>query len=116
MLKFSMSQPSPAEQKLLKSVLEPLLKDFEYWFSLSCDLLESERISFLSEEAQADLLERVKHNQQQVATAQLLFQATDGKTGIDMAVIAPWHHLASDCWQIAHRWRSLKNDGLPPTL
>jgi hypothetical protein len=109
-----MSQPSPAEQKILKSVLEPLLKDFEYWFSLSRNLLESERISFLSEEAQADLLERVKQSQQQVATAQLLFQATEGKTGIEMAVIVPWHHLATDCWQISHRWRSLKSGMIPP--
>lgn len=108
-----MSQPSSAEQKILKSVLEPLLKDFEYWFSLSRNLLESEKISFLLEEEQADLLEQVKANQQQVAAAQLLFQATDGKTGIDMAVIVPWHHLASDCWQISRRWRSLKEDTLP---
>ena len=111
-----MSEPSPVEQKLLKSVLEPLLTDFQDWFSLSHDLLESERISFLSQQAQADLLARVKQSQQQVATALILFQATAGKTGVDGAVVFAWHQLVADCWQVSHRWRSLKNKAQPPIL
>ena len=111
-----MSLPSPSEQKLLKSVLEPLLKDFQYWFSLSHDLLESERISFLSQQAQADLLARVQQSQQQVATALILFQVTEGKTGVDGAVVFAWHQLVAHCWQVSRRWRSLKNEKQPPIL
>ena len=101
-----MSQPLPSEQQLLKTLLEPLLEDFQYWFSRSRDLLESEKIAFLSDAEQADLLQRVRYGQQEVSTAQLLFRATDGKAGIDMAVLVPWHQLVAECWQVSRRWRS----------
>ncbi|HEY9668852.1 MAG TPA: DUF2605 family protein, partial [Coleofasciculaceae cyanobacterium] len=39
-----MSQSQPSEQELLKSVLQPLLEDFQYWFSRSRSLLETEDI------------------------------------------------------------------------
>ena len=103
-----MSQLPPSEKQLLKTFLEPLLEDFRYWFSRSRNLLESERITFLSEAEQADLLERIIHSQQQVSTAQMLFQATEGRAGIDMAVVMPWHQLVAECWQVSRYWRSLK--------
>ncbi|MFM7908402.1 MAG: DUF2605 domain-containing protein, partial [Microcystis sp.] len=71
----------PAENELLKTILEPLLEDFTYWFSRSRLLLESERLSFLSLEEQNDLLARVKNAQQEVATAHLLFKTTGGQVG-----------------------------------
>ena len=103
-----MSNSQPTEQELLKSVLEPLLDDFQYWFSRARTLLESENISFLSPDEQARLLERVKHSQQEVSTAQMLFKATGGRTGIDPAVLVPWHRLVAECWQVARGWRSVK--------
>jgi hypothetical protein len=45
-----------SEPGLLKSILEPLLEDFQYWFSRSRSLLETEKISFLSHPQQSDLL------------------------------------------------------------
>ena len=105
-------QPSyPTEKELLKTILEPLLEDFQHWFGRSRNLLESERISFLSDQKQADLLERVKESQKEVSTAQILFQATDGQAGVDMKVVLPWHKLVGECWDVAKKWRSLKNQG-----
>ena len=102
-----MHQSQPSEQELLKSVLQPLLEDFHYWFSRSRTLLESEDITFLSDQQQAELLRKVKEAQQEVSTAQMLFQATDGKVGIETATLLPWHQLVSECWQVAMRWRSI---------
>ncbi len=106
-----MSNSHPNKHELLKTILEPLLEDFQYWFSLSSTLLESERISFLSPQEQAELLRRVKHNQREVSTAQMLFQATGGQAGIDSAMLMPWHRLVAECWQVARRWRSLQGEG-----
>lgn len=101
-----MYQSEPSAQELLKTVLAPLLEDFLYWFSRSRSLLETENITFLSEEQQSDLLERVKHAQQEVSTAQILFRATSGQVGIDTATLVPWHQLVSECWQVGARWRA----------
>lgn len=104
-----MHQSQPSEQELLKSVLQPLLEDFQYWFSRSRSLLETEDIPFLSQEQQSDLLGRVQHAQQEVSTAQMLFKATDGQVGIETSTLVPWHRLVSECWQVAMRWRSTQS-------
>jgi predicted flavoprotein YhiN len=105
-----MSNSYPTEQELLKTILEPLLEDFQYWFSRARVLLESEKISFLSDEEQAKLLKKVQESQQEVRAAQALFKATDGQAGIDTATLVPWHQLVAQCWQVAMRWRSLKSN------
>jgi hypothetical protein len=104
-----MSHSQGTERELLKTILEPLLEDFQYWFSCSRTLLESEKISFFHPEEQGELLERVKRTQQEVSIAQMLFKVTDGQAGIDTAILIPWHRLMTECWQVAMRWRSLKN-------
>jgi hypothetical protein len=101
-----MPQSQPSEQELLKTVLQPLLEDFQYWFSRSRSLLETEDITFLSKDQQSDLLERVKKAQQEVIAAQMLFQATNGQVGVETATLVPWHRLVSECWQVGMRWRS----------
>ena len=100
-----MPHSNPTEQELLKTILEPLLEDFQYWFSRSRHLLETERISFLSLQEQAELLERVKTNQQEVQTAKILFQATGKQAGIDTRALVPWHKLVAECWQVSMKWR-----------
>ncbi|NES82750.1 MAG: DUF2605 domain-containing protein [Moorea sp. SIO2B7] len=102
-------QPSqPRDKELLKELLEPLLEDFQYWFSRSRSLLESEKLPFFSEEEQAELLQRVKNTQKEVSTAKMLFKATDSQVAIDTATVIPWHKLVTECWQVASKWRSLK--------
>jgi hypothetical protein len=101
-----MSQPQPSEQELLKAVLQPLLEDFQYWFSRSRTLLETEDIAFLSKEQQSDLLERVTLAQQEVSAAQMLFKATNGQVGVETATLIPWHRLLSECWQVGMQWRA----------
>lgn len=100
-----MSGSSTPEPDLLKTLLEPLLEDFQYWFERSQALLESQPISFLSDEQQADLLARVLQAQQEVQTAQLLLKATDGKVGVEAAVMVPWHSLVTECWRVSSRFR-----------
>ncbi|BAY74593.1 hypothetical protein NIES25_10070 [Nostoc linckia NIES-25] len=90
---------------LLKTVLEPLLDDFQYWFKRSRDLLETEKLSFMSNQEQSDLLLRVKQAQEELNTAKMLFSATEGQVGIDMATLMPWHQLVTECWNVAMRFR-----------
>ena len=104
-----MINPSLPEPELLKALLQPLLEDFQYWFGRSRSFLENERLSFLSNEQQSQLLERVKQAQQEVSTAQMLFKATGGQVGIDMATLMPWHQLVTECWKVAMRFRLDQN-------
>lgn len=100
-----MSVPTPPESEILKTVLEPLLEDFIGWFSRSRSLLESEPLDFLSERDRIDLLERVNAANQEVRAARMMFRATEGKAGIDPAILAPWHRLVLECWQVSARKR-----------
>ena len=104
-----MSTKQPTEKELLKTVLEPLLEDFQYWFERSRSLLESEQMSFLSAQQQAQLLERIIQSQQEVQTAQMLFKATGGTAGIDSKMLLPWHQLVAECWNVAQKYREFKN-------
>ncbi len=96
---------SNSESDLLKNLLEPLLDDFQYWFGRSRTLLETNEISFLGAEAQADLLARIRSAQQEVSAAQMLFKATSGQVGVDTKVMAPWHRLVHECWGVAAKFR-----------
>ncbi|MEM9539344.1 MAG: DUF2605 domain-containing protein [Cyanobacteria bacterium P01_E01_bin.42] len=100
-----MSVPPPPEGEILKAVLEPLLEDFLYWFSRSRSLLKSESLDWLSESDRLALLERVQTAEKEVRTARLLFQATEGKAGIDPATLIPWHRLVVECWQVSAKRR-----------
>lgn len=103
-----MSSKQPTEKELLKQVLEPLLDDFQYWFSRSLNLLESERMPFFSEDEQAELMEKIKTAQAEVSTAKMLFKATEGEAGIDSKMLLPWHNLVAQCWDIARAWRQYR--------
>ena len=96
------------DEKLLETVLCPLLEDFQYWFSRSQELLETENIHFLSPEEQASLLERVRQARQKVAVTEMMFRATGGKVGVAMEVLMPWHRLLVECWQVSMQFRSAR--------
>ena len=102
-----MTVPStpPEDANLLKSVLPPLLADFQHWFGRTIVMLESQTISFLTVAEQSDLLERVRLAQQQVSVSQALSSATDSQAGIEMPVIMGWHKLVHECWGVAIRYR-----------
>ena len=107
-----MSTEQPTEKELLKTVLEPLLEDFQYWFGRSQNLLESSQMPFFTVREQADLLARIVRAQQEVQTAKMLFEATDGLAGIDYKMLIPWHQLVAECWNVA---RKLREDKQTPT-
>lgn len=93
------------QTELLKTVLEPLLEDFKYWFARSHKLLETEQLTFMSHEEQYNLLLRVKQAQDELNVARMLFAATEGQVGIDMKTLMPWHQLLAECWSVSRRWR-----------
>ncbi len=101
-----MLNPNLPEAELLKSILQPLLEDFKYWFGRSATLLETEEIAFLTTEEQSELLARVKQAQQEVSAASALFQATGGQVGIETAAMMPWHRLLAECWKVSSRFRA----------
>ncbi|KRH97807.1 MULTISPECIES: DUF2605 domain-containing protein [Cylindrospermopsis] len=103
-----MPESNLSASQLLQSLLEPLLEDFEYWFARSQQLLENEKISFMTEEEQSDLLDRVKQAQLEVNTSKMLFNATGKQVGLDMATLAPWHQLLGECWRVGMRYRQIK--------
>ncbi|OHY39754.1 hypothetical protein BCV63_11385 [Cylindrospermopsis raciborskii CS-508] len=103
-----MPESNLSVSQLLQSLLEPLLEDFEYWFARSQQLLENEKISFMTEQEQSDLLDRVKQAQLEVNTSRMLFNATGKQVGLDMATLAPWHQLLGECWRVGMRYRQIK--------
>ncbi len=100
-----MFNPNLPDADLLQSLLEPLLDDFQYWFGRSRLLLETEDLPFMSVDQQADLLARVMTAEQEVATTKMLFQITDKQAGVETSVLANWHRLITECWQVAVRLR-----------
>jgi hypothetical protein len=105
----AMPPSHPSEQDLLKTILQPLLEDFSHWFARSISLLESERISFLSEAEQNELLAKVKNAVQEVSVAQMLFNATDGQVGIEPSTMLTWHKIVGECWRVATLFRQLQS-------
>lgn len=94
----------------MQQVLEPLLEDFIYWFDRSISMIENERLSFMTEAEQAELLSRVKEKLREVQSANLLFKATDKQVGVDVKAMVPWHQLLMECQAIAIRHRR-NNEG-----
>jgi hypothetical protein len=112
-----MASELPLDKELLKKVLEPLLEDFQYWFSRARSLLELECLSFLTSEEQIELLERVKKAQQEVSVAQMLFNATNAEVGIESQMLLPWHKLVAECWGVSRQWRlSQNNNSISPNV
>ncbi|BAZ82290.1 MAG: DUF2605 domain-containing protein [Sphaerospermopsis sp.] len=105
-----MGDSNSPSAELLKSVLEPLLEDFEYWFARSRQLLENEKISFMSEQEQSDLLNRVTQAQAELNTSKMLFAVTGKKVGLDMATLMPWHQLLGECWKVGMRYRQSQHE------
>ncbi|NCO76061.1 MAG: DUF2605 domain-containing protein [Cyanobacteria bacterium] len=100
-----MNPSESTEKEILKKVLTPLLEDFDYWFSRSSSLLESQKMGFLSVDEQENLLQRIKNAQEEVKTSIMLFKITDSQVGVETKILFSWHQLVSECWQIARKWR-----------
>ena len=108
-----MRPDDPTELALLKSILEPLLEDFLYWFERAQNLIEQEDLTFLTAEEKQSLLQRFKQSQEEVRTARTLYNATEGKAGIEASIMVPWHNLVAEYWHLASRWRRLQSQENP---
>jgi hypothetical protein len=98
--------PPPEHETLLASVLQPLLKDFQYWFQRSLQMLEQDPIQGLTPEQQAALIDRLRTALAETHTAAALLQATDGQAGVETSKVMAWHGLVAECWAIARRRRA----------
>lgn len=98
-----MENSNLSNAQLLKVILEPLLEDFQYWFDHYEQILENEKIQFMSENEQFDLMQRVKTAKNQLITAKMLFAATNQQAGIDMTTVTSWHQLVTECWSVGMR-------------
>uniref|UniRef100_B8HK46 DUF2605 domain-containing protein n=1 Tax=Cyanothece sp. (strain PCC 7425 / ATCC 29141) TaxID=395961 RepID=B8HK46_CYAP4 len=99
-----MFTPNLPEPELLKVLLEPLLEDFEYWFSYTRSKLSAEDLAALSPN-QADLLARVDQAYLELQAARSLFAATEGQAGVETTLMFRWHQLVMECWQILNQRR-----------
>ncbi len=95
---------------LMKSVLPPLLEDFQHWFGRTLEMMETRNVGFLSAEQQQDLVDRVRLAQKQVSASQMLASATDGQATISMPVVMAWNKLVHECWGVSLRWQSLPRE------
>lgn len=95
----AMEPTNPSELPIMQTVLEPLLEDFQYWFGKTQTLLNSAQADCLAASDRQALTQEVAEAQRAVATAKTLLLATDGKAGVDIAVVGQWHRLVGKCWQ-----------------
>ncbi|MGJ3251740.1 MAG: DUF2605 domain-containing protein [Elainellaceae cyanobacterium] len=100
-----MLSPDSPERDLLEDLLKPLLEDFQNWFARVQLLLETELMPFFNTEQQADFLALVEQAYQEVRAAQMLMEATDYRVGVELSLLWAWHQLATECWQLAVRFR-----------
>ena len=107
----------PEDKALLKTILPPLLDDFQHWFGSTLTLLNTREIGFLSDLEKQDLKTRVQTAQQQVGASKALTSLTDSQTGIDLPVVMAWHKLVHECWGVAirHRKESSRKESSPET-
>lgn len=103
-----MSNPSSPETELLQSILEPLLEDVRYWLGRSLDLFESQRLDFISETEQSNLVARVKNALKEVEVAKMLYEVTSKQVGIEISAMMPWHNLLLECQSIGMRYHQNK--------
>ncbi|MDX1978012.1 MAG: DUF2605 domain-containing protein [Pseudanabaenaceae cyanobacterium bins.68] len=96
---------SSAEIELMQSLLEPLLEDFRYWFGRSLELLEKERLSFMSLDTQAEFTERIRSIIGEVNAASALFQVSGKQVGVDVASITSWHKVLMECQVMGMQYR-----------
>ncbi len=99
-----MSNTANPDHEMLRQILEPLLEDFAYWFDRSQNLLSGERLTFLTEAEQSQLLQRVQTAIKEVGVATSLFKATGHQVGVDMATMRPWHELLVACQAVGMRY------------
>lgn len=95
----------PNDANLMRTILPPLLADFQHWFASTLEMMATRDVSFLTAEQQQNLLSRVQLAQKQVSASQVLSSATDSQAGIEMPVVMGWHKLVHECWGVALRSR-----------
>ena len=99
---------APDSKQLLQELLSPLLEDFHYWFGKSITLLEDNRIEFLSQSEQNDLLERVRSALAELQSAEQLYKLSDRSVGIDPKLVVQWHRLLLECGGVGQQFRRMK--------
>ncbi|WP_247218361.1 DUF2605 domain-containing protein [Synechococcus sp. C9] len=99
-----MNSPHLPHSPIVKSLLEPLLSDFVYWFSQARQMLEGETLPFLEPAERQALLAQINQAQQEVQAAHALLSSTG--VGVDTTVLMTWHRLVLQCWHLRMQTRT----------
>ncbi|MEO0853020.1 MAG: DUF2605 domain-containing protein [Cyanobacteria bacterium J06648_11] len=102
-----MAMPDADAGDLLKEILGPLLDDFKYWFARSVKLLERDDLEFIDSGDRTMLLEQVRQARSELQSAELLYNLSDNKVGVDPKLVAKWHRLLMRCAEVGYRYRQL---------
>ena len=88
---------------ILESLLESLLRDFEYWFTRGYDLIEQSSDEILTLDERQDLSGRLEEGLQAVKAARALTRAAGQPVAVSMKAMAPWHGLVTEVWGLSAR-------------
>jgi hypothetical protein len=86
--------PSP----IVKSLLEPLLEDFLYWFSQARQMLTGDSLPLVEPQQRQALLTQITQAEAEVQAAHTLLTSTG--VGVDTTVLMGWHRLVLECWRL----------------
>ncbi|MEN9213727.1 MAG: DUF2605 domain-containing protein [Gloeomargarita sp. DG02_4_bins_56] len=93
-----MNLPHLPHSPIVKSLLEPLLEDFMYWFGQAQQMLAGDSLPFLEPSQRQNLLDRITQAQAEVQAAHALLTSTG--VGVDTTVLMTWHRLVLECWHL----------------
>ncbi len=83
---------------IVKSLLEPLLEDFLYWFSQARQMLAGDSLPFVEPQQRQALLTQITQAEAEVQAAHKLLTSTG--VGVDTTVLMGWHRLVLECWRL----------------
>lgn len=99
-----MNPPHLPHSPIVKSLLEPLLDDFMYWFAQARQMLEGDTLPFLEAHQRQTLLAQITQAQGEVQAAHALLRSTG--VGVDTTVLMTWHRLVLECWHLRLQTRT----------
>ncbi|WP_084111996.1 DUF2605 domain-containing protein [Gloeomargarita lithophora] len=96
--------PHSSYSPIVKSLLEPLLEDFMYWFSQARQMLNGDTLPFLEPSQRQTLLAQITQAQGEVQATHALLASTG--VGVDTSVLMGWHRLVLECWHLRLQTRT----------
>ena len=94
---------------MLELLQNPLLADFDYWFSRGQAIIQQYPDNILSSSDRLDLGERLSEGKRSLAATRSLLKASSAPMAISMKAMAPWHGLVTEVWGLSARLNQLES-------